>query len=427
MSRIFDFEGTYPAFAVDLAQAFTLRWPLFAAAGSVGGLTYWVIEFSSIPSAIMTLFTDSRPVRWTGNLLSRRLIATIVMVTAVGISVPAAQWWWRPHVRQASMVPKVEFAREWPTKDWVGFIGWSPKPSKLTSLSGGVVAVQNQEGVVEWERKFSNVRAWGAVANDREIVVPDDLNSRTAFSVISLETGEVTHQEPDPAPGAAGMAGFAVKLAMSPDGSRLAVAYGSPRVGQPVSIYATQDWHRLSTIKAASDGQLGSGYITFSADGTRVAFGNGQNFIIADSRTGAVLQQIPIIVDSLAFSASGDMVAAWTTRFSPSRVLQAVRIYRVADGMEIASHAAQSSIIGSPLVWDLQGRFIAFIDGGDTIRLWNPSASSGNDLTISVRPNPGYVAMSPDGRCLAVGNGNFISLFRVMAGSAEAQNVVACG
>jgi len=118
------------------------------------------------------------------------------------------------------------------------------------------------------------------------------------------------------------------------------------------------------------------------------------------------------------------MVAVET--FAPVRLGMAFRIevFRIADGTKIASHPSSGK---EALVWDPLGRFLGFADGADTVRLWNPSTAGDGGVTLHVRPSPRYLAMSPDARCLAVGNGDFISLFGVAEQVAPVQGHQACG
>jgi hypothetical protein len=421
MSRIFDIDGSSAPVGIELTQTIEDGWTFYALAGAIAGLAYWLLEFSSGPSRLIALIGDARPIHRTKGLISRRVAAAIVAVAAIVILVPVARWSWSPHVSQSSGTLDVTFMREWPTKDRVGFIAWSSDPSRLTSLSGNVIAVQDERGRPEWEKTFPNARASGAVANDRVIVVPD-LNRHAVFSAIDLKTGEIFHLEPDPMPGAESWAGAAVKLAMSPDGSRLAVAYRLP--AQPVSVYDTHDWHRLSIMQAVPKGRTGSSAIAFSNDGRLLAFGSGRDLVIADAQSGRTLYSIATSPNSIVFSPGNDMVAVET--FAPVRLGMAFRIevFRIADGTKIASHPSSGK---EALVWDPLGRFLGFAAGADTVRLWNPSTAEGSGVTLHVRPSPRYLAMSPDARCLAVGNGDFISLFGVAEQVAPVQGHQACG
>ena len=422
MSRIFDFEGSYPPFGTDLTRTIEYHWPFYALAGAIAGLVYWAIEFSSGPSRLIALISDTRPIYRTKGRISRRVGAAIAGIAVLGILLPIARWWWSPHISTSpSTRVEVTFIREWPTKGWVGFVGWSQYPSRLTSLSGGVIAVQNERGRPEWEKKFPNIKAWDAATNDREIVVPDDSNSLAAFSAIDLKTGEVLHQEADPTPGAGGLVGTAVKLAMSPDGSRLAVAYGTPRPGQPVSLYDTHDWHRLSTMEAVPQGQLGSQAIAFSNDGRLLAFDTGRDLVIADAQSGRTLHSIAVSAISVAFSPGSDMAAVET-----AGSVRSIEVFRIADGVKLAFHPTDASLGSRALIWDSLGRFIGFINGADTIGLWDPSTADGSNVTLHVRPSPGYLAISSDARCLAVANGDFISLFQLAGQVGSTKDNQAC-
>jgi hypothetical protein len=428
-SRFLDFERGPPPFLPTLIDTIAFHSPFFAIAGACGGLVYWAIEFSSAPSAVAGFLSDARPLRWTGNLLSRRLVAASVGILMLALAIPTGAWWWRPHVdwSSATGVPRVAFASMWETNGSPAFLTWSPDSSKLVSLllgTDGSVTVQNRDGGARQERRTVRPFIMLSVAgNDSVIVVPGNgsFASRTAFSVISVATGEILHEEPDPSAGARGLASAAVRLALSPDGSTLAVAYANPRAGQPISLYETRHWHHLSALIPLPDREKGVGAITFSPDGTKVAFGNWTNLVVVDIRTGNVVRSFPAAPSpDFAFSPDGSLMAANAYgALGPPSGAVSLRIFRIADGAEVASHPYPQTSISDRITWDPKGRFVAFRGVDGTIHLWNPFAAAGKDVIIGPPPQIMSFAVSPDGSRLAVGSedplgaGRVVSMFRI--------------
>ena len=65
--------------------------------------------------------------------------------------------------------------------------------------------------------------------------------------------------------------------------------------------------------------------------------------------------------------------------------------------------------------WDPLGRFIAYLaGGGPAVHLWNPHAASDQEVVIRLTSETvGGLALSPDGRRIAVGDGYAIELFKI--------------
>lgn len=63
--------------------------------------------------------------------------------------------------------------------------------------------------------------------------------------------------------------------------------------------------------------------------------------------------------------------------------------------------------------WDPQGRFLAYLDGdASTVHLWNLGNASEQEVVVRLQSEiVGGVAISPDGRTMAVGDGYAIDLF----------------
>jgi hypothetical protein len=125
---------------------------------------------------------------------------------------------------------------------------------------------------------------------------------------------------------------------------------------------------------------------------------------------------------ALAFNAGGDLIAADMTTFTESHTsVSALKVYRVADGTEIASHNS----VGHP-VWDPMGRFIAFTIDWNHIGVWNLNLPPAPDTTMDVAPFSGPLAISPDGRRLAAATGDVISFFRIGVAQNQPRSRLVC-
>jgi hypothetical protein len=423
-SRPFDIEGTLPPFPQQIMEIIFSHSQFIASAGAISGLSYWMVEFASFPR-IKGFLIDPRPLRGTGGWVSRRAGLAGAALLSLAACVEVIHWRWQPAIQQSSATPNVTFLREWRSKEGqTYFLTWSSDQRRLTSLGGTKLTVQNQAGATLSEIAVPGLNAWGVVADDRHIVAPASTSdpSGTAFTVIDLATGELAFREFDPVPGGPGLAHATVKLAMSADGSRLAVGYQPARANQPVMIYDTRTWRRVLTIDEAGDPVMGTSAIALSSDGARVAFGKRFDLIIADSQTGAAILKIPGRPEVLAFNTAGDQIVAEMTAFTPARtVVSTLKVYRVADGTEVASHGPAAH-----LVWDPKGRFIAFTTDWNQIGLWNHNLPAAPDTMIEVPPPTGPVAISRDGGCLAAVTGDAISFFRIGDDPERAQRPSVC-
>jgi hypothetical protein len=335
-----------------------------------------------------------------------------VAIAALAASTAAIHWRWQPLIRQSSATPMVTFVREWrPRMHHSLFLRWSSDQRRLISSDSAVLTTRRSTGTTTKDISSAHLNIIQAAASDRFIAAPADINDRsgTAFTVVDSSTGEPVFHEPDPEPGKAGMASAAVRLAMSADGSRLAVGYRLPRTGQPVTIYDAQSWRRIATIDGAGDPVLGTSTIALSPDGARVAYGRRAKLVIANASSGQLLLEISGWPNAIAFNAAGDLIAADMADDSNlPAVTSALRIYRVTDGKMVASHKA----VDHP-EWDPKGRFIAFSIDWNHIGLWNFHMPTAADTTIEVPPFTGPLAVSPDGNCLAAATGDVIALFRI--------------
>jgi WD40 repeat protein len=167
------------------------------------------------------------------------------------------------------------------------------------------------------------------------------------------------------------------------------------------------------------------GQLTFSGDGNRLAVAGTNSLVVVDVSTGKLVREISGLPVAFALSPDGSMVAVEGAETGPNSTKPAgMRVVRLADSVEVALHAPpfvgpdcdnvpEDCGLISPIIWEPRGRFLVFPDGYNTVRVWNPFAKASVDVTVETRWLFGGIAVSPDGTQLAIGNGDFVSVFTV--------------
>jgi WD40 repeat protein len=119
------------------------------------------------------------------------------------------------------------------------------------------------------------------------------------------------------------------------------------------------------------------------------------------------------------------MVAMEKIGSNPSVLVpNGIGIFRLSDGVQIAWHAPpyrgpncpenrEDCGLSRPILWAPTGHFLVFPDGYHTMRIWKPFTGNGEDATIQTHYFNGGIALSPDGGQLAIGNGDFVSVFHM--------------
>ena len=356
-------------------------------------------------------------------------LAIAVIVTVTGVSIVVHWNPWHPVVSWAAAtgLPKIAFANERQTKIPSGLISWSPDGTKILTLSiyDGWLTVQDPAGRVEQERQFPTLPSPFSpflASNARDIIFSRDVKTDVAFSVVDIASGRTVFQEHSLQPNQPGS--DQVALALSPDGTVL-MAVHDYIPGRPISLYDTKTWQKLSTIEAPA-ARSGVERLVFSADGIRLTFASSDKFFVIDARTGQMVSTLPIKVAAfIALSPDNSMAAVEEIGTDPGDyVPKAIRIFRLSDAAQVASHGSLSHGpncaeniedcgLASPILWDPTGRFLVFPDGYHTIRIWNPFGGKGEDATIQTRYFEHGIALSPDGSQLAISNGDFVSVFQI--------------
>jgi WD40 repeat protein len=184
-----------------------------------------------------------------------------------------------------------------------------------------------------------------------------------------------------------------------PGGGRLATVCwveGAKIPGGGISVeYQGKVW------EAATGRELqtlaGCSCLAFSPDGRQTALGERRQVVIRDAATAKALVTIPSNndrVEVLAFSPDGRQVA-WGGRDG------AVRLADVADGQSRRAYVGHGGNVMS-VAFSPDGRFVASA-AGPVVKLWPARDQDDGPDFVADRGSRRRVALSPDGKRLAVG------------------------
>jgi WD40 repeat protein len=166
------------------------------------------------------------------------------------------------------------------------------------------------------------------------------------------------------------------------------------------------------------------------AGGRNIGIGSvaGGRVTVIDVESGATINEFAAYVESkygsvalgaIAGSPAGDLILtgvssslldgkyigtpeqrSWDQSMSST---EAVRMFRVKDGAQIASFSAARGPIRQAM-WDPKGRFVAFVDNERSLFLWAPWADisykkinlPGKTLSLAIAPDGGRIAVTTD-------------------------------
>jgi hypothetical protein len=222
-------------------------------------------------------------------------------------------------------------------------------------------------------------------------------------------------------------------LAISPDQKRIAITEFN---GHDISYSndSGNNWYEVPVINTSADerNRLRNLSLCFFPDGQQLAIGkNGAHFSIVDYTTGQTMHEYlaeekPDINDNIsaiAVSPRGDLILTGLNRLTAegselpatkewqSSSHPIVSIWHASDGKQIASFTDPNEEVWH-VAWDPKGRFVAFTES-DSLILWQPEATSINFTRIRISQLGNALAISPDGKSLAVTSGTDVFVYTI--------------
>lgn len=321
-------------------------------------------------------------------------------------------------------IPPIAFERCLPALRFNPILAWTADSALLVSSAPASPGfrVETVTGNVLEEFSVPYVNIYHAILSTHEIITQTYLRGGVPFEAVDLRNGRLLFQGADPAPhspyGAAGNVRFAVRA----DRSVVAVGFGPPHSDHPVTFYDTTTWQTLATVPLPPPGPAAFWSLKLSDDGKRLAYNTEDAVMVVDVTSGAVVQRLPVPLAAwFAFSPDGEMLAVAERGLvsEPNKyrhqVAVALHVFRLSDGVETARRAQTKTAFVTAIEWDPRGRFLAYLDnGGPAVHLWNLYTASDQEVVIRLTSEAvGGLALSPDGRRIAVGDGYAIDLFRI--------------
>ena len=257
-------------------------------------------------------------------------------------------------------------------------------------------------------------------------------------SIFDIATARVIHEIPGwlltPVPEGLRVHNRTAALAVSPDQSILAVATGTPWDRRPIRFYSTNTWELTEEVLLAAlgldDRDDGVTHMAFAAKAPRLAVVAGWASTVLkvyDTERRNVILTLGQYPDdfgaivSVAITAEGDYVAVALTPgntrwFHPDgtlaprgqgqikhiRLPEDVRVYRVADGVLVAS-LVNSTGLQYDMKWRPHSHVLAFVAGDNAVHFWSPFQSREEGPRIPLGRGAVSLDFSPDGTKLAAG------------------------
>ena len=185
-------------------------------------------------------------------------------------------------------------------------------------------------------------------------------------------------------------------VAFSPDGKRLA----SGGWDKMARVWETATGGQILALPDHSTGIMGVG-VTFSRDGTVLAYSEGKDFRLSDAPTGQTIHPIPgrySQIWGLAFSPDGKRIAA-------GDINARVTIWSVSSGQHVLTLGDHQDRVRC-VAYSPDGRHLAAGVERVGVKIWEPDTGRLLDILNGPWVEALAVAYSPDGRFLAAGGGD---------------------
>lgn len=356
----------------------------------------------------------------------RVAVASTIAAAIVTIALFATALWLLPTFFRSNEfsgrddLPELQFVHEFPTLGPVASMLWTSDGSKLAtadilpSPSGALVRLPSPFGksITIWDSDGQAVRTlarpqpfitaadnFAFVGGDKQVVAPPMLSSNSqAFSVFDVDSGEIVHEVAGPFPDKALWYNRVRQFAASPDQSILTLVF--PQT-ETIALYSTRDWSKLGDLQPPYPSSHPSKMV-MSHDGKLVAVGS-RFADVYSLQSRKIVQRItvPYGVNWVAFNSDDSMIAVAT---------DTVRVFGVATASLVAAYPSSLNI--DSIAWIPNSSIIAFLTNYHELRFWNPLDSDTAKRTFELK-RASSLAVSPDGRKLAVDAGEHVSVFLI--------------
>jgi WD40 repeat protein len=194
------------------------------------------------------------------------------------------------------------------------------------------------------------------------------------------------------------------EVALSHDGAKIAVA-GQSGTG---AVYSVADGKSLATFRAQA--------VRFSHDGaTLLAGARAGEVLVLDAKTGAVLQKTaaqPLPVD-VACDAKDTFAVSWTQAADSVRAWRLPKLEALPPFPPLPKGAQAKAPVIVSAALSADGRAFATASSDHLLRVWDVAARTVR-ATFPI-DRQGFVALSPDARWVALGDGPLVKLWSLEA------------
>lgn len=286
----------------------------------------------------------------------------------------------------AASAPQVQFSADIPVEGIVNDLAFSPDGTLLLTAgqdtSVRVWSLEDGEQVAEAYEHFSFVK--GAAFTESVMATTSWDQSLIFWSL--AENGDLT-----PESTIGGLGAVVERLAVSPDGSRVAFGVGDGRVRvAEAATGAVQYELAVGSLRVTA--------LAYSPDGTQIAAAGGfpaTGALIWDVATGTQSAEIahPGVVTSLAYSPDGAILAAGGEG-------GVVTLWQ--DGAQIASLELEDWV--TDLAFTPDGAVLAATRQDGIMTLWDVSDPAAPEMAVALVAADGAInalAVSPDGAQIA--------------------------
>lgn len=319
--------------------------------------------------------------------MSRSVLRMIAILIVAALQLAAfAQATPTPGPITAGSAGQVQFSTEIPIEGIINDLAFSPDGSLLLTAGQDtavrVWSLEDGEQVAEAYEHFSYVKG---VAFTESLMATTSWDQSLIFWALA-ENGELTAES-----SIGGLGAVVERLAVSPDGSRVAFGVGDGRVRIADAATGTVQYE-------LAVGSLRVTAMAYSPDGTQIAAAGGfpaTGALIWDVATGAQTAEIAHtgVVTALAYSPDGSYLAVGGED-------GVVTLWQ--DGAQIASLEIEDWV--TDLAFTPDGAILAATRQDGIMTLWDVAAPTAPEMSVALVAADGAInalAISPDGAQIA--------------------------